>query len=293
MVEDATGGKVKVVTYPRGVLGGAREAYEMATTGVVDISWQYIGLFKDRMPLAEVTLLPMMGFKEPGSAETAGRIAWELYQKFPEMQAHFSDVKLLFFHASVPSLICTVDKKVLTMDDIKGLKIRSPGGLVADFLKGLGASVVMMPMPELYTALQTGVVDGGLTDWQANGSFRLIELYRYYLQLEVASPGFFTIMNLDKWNRLPPDVQQAIESVSGHVANELYASIWEKPVAPAIAEAKELGSEITPISADEYARWQEVAEGIHNKWIANIEAKGLPGQAVYDETIRLAKQYAK
>ncbi len=291
-LEKATNGKVKMVTYPAGVMGGAREAYQQVVTDVVDISWQFVGVYESTMPLVGVMMLPMVQPSVPGNAKIASRMLWDLYLKYPEMQKHFADVKVLFLHAGGPSILMTAKKKIMVKDDFKGLKIRSAGGTGAEWLTKMGASPSAITMPELYGALQTGVVQGALAAWDAATGFKLEEVQKYYVDEGISGTAFFMIMNKQKWESLPPDIQKAIDSVSGYAGAEYIGQVNDDSEAASrkVISAK-AGNEVYKIAPEELAKWKAVADEINKKWISDMKAKGLPGQAVYDDTVSLLNKY--
>jgi TRAP-type C4-dicarboxylate transport system substrate-binding protein len=100
---------------------------------------------------------------------------------------------------------------VKTMEDLKGVKIRSHG-TSAKVVKALGGTPVAMPMPELYQALQKGVVDGGLYPMEVNKGWKMADVIDFCtLDLPIAyTSTFYVVMNKDKWNSLPKDVQATI-----------------------------------------------------------------------------------
>ena len=104
-------------------------------------------------------------------------------------------------------------KPIRKMEEFKGVKIRSHGP-TAEMLKCLGATPVAFPMPELYQSLQKGVVDGGVFPMEALKGWKLAEVTNCHIQCPPIpySLGFFVVMNKDKWNSLPADIQDIIEN---------------------------------------------------------------------------------
>ncbi len=95
-------------------------------------------------------------------------------------------------------------KPVKTMEDLKGMKIRTIAGPSVDMLKALGAVPVVMPMPDVYMALQKGTLDGVMADWEPIQGFRFHEVAKYVTTNTPFSYSLFTlIMNKDKFNSLP------------------------------------------------------------------------------------------
>jgi TRAP-type C4-dicarboxylate transport system substrate-binding protein len=98
-------------------------------------------------------------------------------------------------------------------------------------------------------------------------------------------------MNMDKWNSLPADVKKVmddlrpwIEKKSVDISTDL--AIKAKKI------CEDLGHTIITPTPDEMKLWLEAAKPMHDAWIADAEAKGLPGRAVFEETKRLIQKYS-
>ncbi len=101
------------------------------------------------------------------------------------------------------------------MEDFKGMKIRMTGGMAIDMMKLLGGVPVTVPMPDCYENLQKGVIDGMAAPGEAIAGFRLYEVVKYYTMVPTTCVSQQLIMNKKTWNSFPPDIQEAIMSVSG------------------------------------------------------------------------------
>jgi TRAP-type C4-dicarboxylate transport system substrate-binding protein len=103
------------------------------------------------------------------------------------------------------------------------------------------------------------------------------------------SPDLF-LANHDFWKSLPVDLQKIIEDATRYRVEEiLRRNISDIQRAEDYARKK--GNTFFNITPEDFVMWQEVAKKTHEKWIADQEAKGLPGKAVYDEARRLIKEY--
>lgn len=115
------------------------------------------------------------------------------------------------FHSVIGYHIYT-NKKIEKIEDFNGMKIRAQP-LYVPLLKALGATPVTMPAPEIYTAMERGVVDGFM--WPKTGmiSWGLQEVTKYVIEPSIFRMGQAALMNLDKWNKLPKDSQEIIMDV--------------------------------------------------------------------------------
>jgi len=111
-------------------------------------------------------------------------------------------------------------REVRTSADLKGLKIRTmPDSVLVDTMNALGAMGVSMGIPELYSAVQQGVLDGVSTSAQFLFSLKIHEVAKYYIHLKMQTSPVLVLINLKFWNSLPPDIQKVFLNA---------AKNWEK-----------------------------------------------------------------
>ena len=115
------------------------------------------------------------------------------------------------FHSLLPFMVFT-NAEINKVSDFKGLKMRVMP-LYIPFLKALGASPVTIPPSEIYTSMERGVVDGFMWPNVGMVSFGLQEVTKYTLEPGVFQMEPATMMNLDKWKKIPADVQAIIMDV--------------------------------------------------------------------------------
>lgn len=92
--------------------------------------------------------------------DLAANIGNQVYEK--ALQEEFKGVKVLELNGCIQSFLWTT-KPVHTLEDLKGLKIRTPGGMQTGYIKSLGAQPVFMPLGDVYLAMETGTIDGLVT----------------------------------------------------------------------------------------------------------------------------------
>ena len=139
----------------------------------------------------------------------------------------------------------------------KGLKIRVPSRNAGLVVEAWGASPVSMPAPEIYNAMQTGVIDGAMTDATTLGAFKLAEVTNYItVGMETTISSFFLIMNRDSFNDLSEDHQKVVLDAGREAAvdgNAAWLGIAEKALS-GFATAE--GKEVITLSDDEAAKIQ-------------------------------------
>ncbi|MCX5833528.1 MAG: TRAP transporter substrate-binding protein [Deltaproteobacteria bacterium] len=286
-IEKRTNGQVKITVFPGGTLTPADQCYDGVVKGISDIGMSAFAYTRGRFPVMEALDLPL-GFP---SGRVATRVANEFF-KVMKPKA-LEDVKILYLHAHGPGLLHT-KKPVKTLEDLRGMKIRSTG-FSAKVVEALGAVPVAMPQGETYESLQKGVVDG---------TFGPIEVLKGWKQAEVVKSTtecyevgyttvFFVAMNLKKWNALPKDIKKIFGEVSSGWI-DVHGKAWDTSDADGRAFTLSLGNQIIKLSSTESARWKKAVTPTIDEYIKNTDAKGLPGkQAVKEAQTILAKQRKK
>jgi TRAP-type C4-dicarboxylate transport system substrate-binding protein len=293
-LEAATGNRIKIERYFGATLVKGMDAWNAAKTGVVDMAWCAMGYWPGMAPLTEIMQLPFIPFK---NAQQASGILRKLYNTFPEFQKEYDDVHVLVNYTAGLYRLLTTKKQIKTLEDIKGLKIRALGGPQTDAMKALGAVPTLVPFTETYLAMQKGVLDGTLTPIGACEIFNFHEVGNYMTHVIIATAPFAIIMNKDKWNSLPPDIQKAINSECGYDACRWLGSHYSDALDDAgLKEMDEYAAKTGhrlvdyTLPPDELARWMQVGgRPLWDAWVKRVSAKGLPGQAVLDELLRLVK----
>jgi TRAP-type C4-dicarboxylate transport system substrate-binding protein len=288
-VEDATKGRVKIDVYYNQTLAKGPDIWNAVKSGVADIGWCFHGYWTDMTPLFDMITLPSLPYK---TAEEGSEIIWKLYEKFPAMQREFKDVHVLQLWASQPRFLITTKKQVKTLEDLKGLKLRIPGGPATDQMKALGGIPVLLPMPDTYLSMDKGVIDGMDVSWEATYSFRLYEIIKFYTFVPLSSTNFSMAMNKQKWESLPKDIQAAITSVCGLEGSKFFGRNWYDTVQNAVLEQIKKGNyqmNSYTIPPDEAERWRKVgSEAVWKAWVKKLESKGYPeAQQVLDTALAM------
>lgn len=288
-VNKKSGGKLKAEVFGAGsAFGAAPRQYDQVVNGVVDIANGLRSIPAGRFVRTSIIELPFL----VNSADAATRTLWALYPKY--LAEEYKDVKVLALHAHNGALIHTRSKQVTKMEDLSGMRIRSPGAVVNEFLKALGAEPVGMPPTEIYENLQKGVIEGVATTWDLLNSAKLAEVTKFHLDAYAYVQAFYFVMNKDKYASLPADVRKAIDETSGDWLVERFGALWDKWDDAGMKAAAARGNTVTKLSAEERQRWQKQAEPAIDAWLGRMEKEGAPNaRELYAEAKRLVAQYEK
>src|SRR5262252_849977 len=130
-VEEATKGRLKIDVYPSQTLIKGVDMWKGVRSGIADIGWCVQGYWPEQTPVSDVMSLPFLPIK---SAEKGSETFWKLYEKFPAIQKEYSEITPLTLYTGSPSMFIT-KKPVKTLDDMKGLKVRTLGGPPTEMAK--------------------------------------------------------------------------------------------------------------------------------------------------------------
>ncbi len=290
MIEERTKGRVKFTVYKASALGFFKDHYDMAIKGISDISFFSFGLAPGRFPISEGLHLP---FVVP-SSEIGGKVYSQLYQEFAPLREELSETQVLGLGTVDVWNVQTLKKRqIKTMEDFKGLKIRVASGAASESVKALGGIPIGLPVPELYLALQKGVVDGCVMSWEGVKSFKIYELLKYYTDVggfTSLAQGLF--MNKGAWNKLPPDIQKIMgeESFNWWAENKgrMFHDKWATE-SKALAEGK--GGVIYKLPPEEKKRWAAALRPVREEWVKRVAAKGIDGEKFLERAAELTSKY--
>jgi TRAP-type C4-dicarboxylate transport system substrate-binding protein len=274
-VEEATKGKLKLQVYPSQTLVKGIDMWKAASAGTIDIGWCVQSYWPDNTPLSDVISLPGLPFK---TAEKTSEVLWKIYEKFPAIQAEYKQVVPLLLYTATPFFIISSKKQIKTLEDAKGMKVRIVGGPATEHAKALGIVPTPMPMPDVYQALDKGVIDGAGAPWEAVHAFRLYEVGKYVTIAPLATVYFSICANRAKIQSLPAEVRAQLMSVSGLAGSKFWGkSFFDTAEAGVYEDLKKANRNIEryALPANEAARWAKLAEPVHEEWVKRMEARGV------------------
>nr|WP_229801287.1 TRAP transporter substrate-binding protein [Tateyamaria omphalii] len=288
-VEEASGGRIKVDRYPSMQLGGRPpELMDQAIDGVADIVWTVVGYTPGRYPSTEVFELPFM----MTDARAMSSAYWQMFEKHMK-DTEFKDVHILGTWVHGPGMIHT-NTEVKTPADMAGLKIRGGSRTVNTLLEKMGSTPVGMPVPAVPEGLSKGVIDGTTIPWEVTGALKVPELVGNHTEFEgnaLYTLTFVLAMNKDRYESLPADLQKVIDDNSGLEFSIFAGGTQADSDGPARQAAVDNGNNIVTVSGGDLEAWRTAAQPIYDEWVADMESKGIDGQALIDEARALMDAY--
>ncbi|HET9917569.1 MAG TPA: TRAP transporter substrate-binding protein [Candidatus Binatia bacterium] len=274
-VAQRSGGKMTVRMFPSMQLGGKPpELYRQMVQGISDIVFTLPGYTSGDFPMLSLTELPGTA----DSAEDGTRKLWANKDKFfgKELEA----AKVLMLWNSDTAGIMSRAKPIRTMEDLKGMRIRTPSRAQSDQLTTLGATPVDMPVTQIYNALERGVIDATMIPLSAMLDFKLLEVVKYLtVDAPLGRSPFLVSMNLKRYESLPPDLKKVIDDTTGLEMSLGGARSYDKKNTAALQAAKK-EREVISLSPEERKRWLELFKTLAKRQGEEVDKKGLPGSAL-------------
>ncbi|RIA20509.1 tripartite ATP-independent transporter DctP family solute receptor [Ectopseudomonas oleovorans] len=265
-VAERSGGKIKVRTFPNGVLGGDVQVLSSLQGGVVEMMTWNAGLMLNHVTDFGILDFP---FLYTDTAKVDAMLDGEVGKMLTDQLPQHDLVGLAFWELGVRNL--TNNKRpVEKMEDIAGLKVRAQQSpLFLDVWSALGANPTPLPFTEVHTALETGTVDG-----QENpaalilaSKFNEVQKYlslthhNYNPQIVLIGKGF--------WDKLNDDEKKLLTDVAMEVRLE-QRRISREADSKAIAELEASGMKVNELPDAEVARIQEKIKPVVDKYAAKI-----------------------
>ena len=282
-IEERSGGRVKITTFPGGSLTKAPEVYVGVVNGISDIGMSCFAYTRGRFPLLEGLDLPL-GYPN-GMAAT--KIADEMIKKYKP--AEVGDTHILYIHAHGPGILAS-KKPVRNLEDMKGLKVRATG-LSTKIVESLGGNPVGMSQPETYEALQKGVVEATLCPIETLKGWKQGEVINYVIDTSFIgyTTAMFVTMNKEKWDKLPDDIKQIFNETDEKYVLK-HGEAWDKADEEGTAFVKELKHEFISIPESEKPLWIEKIKPVLDDYVKNMAEKQLPGEAFLKDLQELIKK---
>ncbi len=285
-----TKGKVNISYYNPNTLTPLNDHYGSTIAGTISIGGNDTSRNAGKFNLSTVLELPGMA---PG-AECGSLVYWSLYNKYPEFQKEFKEVKILWLWASATYQLHTTKKPVTSRADLKGMKIICWNRSSVDIIKALGANPVMIPPTDSYLALERGMADGVLCPLAPIISFKISEAAKYTTICDIFLNGFWAAMSHDLWKSLSPEVQKAFTETTGEAMAKKSGVTLDQGAARDSQKLAKMGHKFIVLTPEERGAWLDATKPLREKWVKDMEAKGYKNaRAIMEDAFRLSAQYAK
>lgn len=260
IVEEKTGGQVKVELFPDGQLGHDRDLTEGMNLGTIEMGMIGVEPLTTMAPKLKAINLPFLFTdRDTAYAVLDGEIGEEMVEELPTNHG----IRVLGFFENGFRHISNSKQEINTPEDLQGLAIRTPESPVSlAIFQALGANPTPMSFGELYTALEQGTVDGQENPVSLIYTAKLFEVQDYVsLTGHMYSPMVLTISE-KKWSTLSPELQAAVQEAAAE-AKAYERQLSEKQEGEYIANLKEAG---VIISEPDVTLFVDATKDVHQEF---------------------------
>lgn len=290
-IQKLTNNKVKISYFPAEQLGKAKDMLTVCGKGLSDFCQIHITYFAGQLPYSNIIVLPYWTTSTEGT-----EIFQYMLDNSPELQEEFHKygVKGLSGTTTPAYDVATVKKPVHSLEDLKGLKLKTAGGIYDNIAKRYGIVPVSIPATETYEAIQRGVVDGVVFNYPSIRSYHLNDLIKYITNgMRCGGYPLAIIISEKSWAKLPKDIQEAVaKATRAAVARE--GKRWDDMHQEAMKQFKDKGIQVYDLTPEQRLAWRKALEGIGDEYIADMEKRGFSKiKKVFEDYKKVAAKVAK
>jgi TRAP-type mannitol/chloroaromatic compound transport system substrate-binding protein len=259
LIARSSGGRLIWKLHPADALVPATQEFDGIDGGVIQVGLGAVAYWKDKFPAAG-----FFTFTVAGLSPMESMLWWNFGGGKDLCHEMIADYDVIAFSGEItpPEVFLQSTKPLDTLDDIKGLRIRT-GGDDGEIFDRMGASVVFMPAGEIYEGIQRGVLDAAQASTPAiDWSLSLQEVCDYMYLSGVRQPTDWSVVTVKKsaFKALPDDLQAIVEAEMGAMTPRFYGWLTQRD-SEAMVDFKEYGTNIAPASkeiVDELARQAKI-----------------------------------
>jgi tripartite ATP-independent transporter DctP family solute receptor len=262
-LEAATNGRLSIQMYPSMQLGGEKETIEQTQIGAIQMLRVSVGSMGPIVDDINVVNMPFL-FKSTAHSEKMmdGPIGQELLDKITA-NANAGLVALCWMNSGARSLYNT-KRPIKSVEDLKGLKIRVIGNpIFVDMMNALGGNGVAMGYDQVFSALQTGVIDGAENNPPSYVFSNHYTAAKYYSLTEHLIIPEVLVFSKKAWSTVSADHQSLIKKFAREAQME-ERELWKKYEQQAMEKAKAAGCEIVEIA--DKAPFQNAVKPVWDKY---------------------------
>jgi tripartite ATP-independent transporter DctP family solute receptor len=268
LVEERTQGRYKVEVYFGSQLGQEADTIEQVRSGVIDLNRTSLAPWNSLVPLTNIPSLPYL-FRSPEHARNVmmGPIGDEIAAGFEQ----YGVVVLAYYDGGARSFYNS-KKPINSLADLAGQKYRViQSDVFVDMVAALGASATPMPYGEVYSAIETGVIDGAENNFPSYESAKHFEVAKNYsLDEHTIVPEVFVISKAS-WDKISADDQAIFKAAAKESMTKQY-ELWDARVAQSRKIVEDAGAQITTPDKQPFI---DAMKPVYDKYVNTPELKDL------------------
>lgn len=274
-VEKESGGRLKINVLTT-ALGQPQAQYDLVVNGIADVVLAVPGYSPGRFPLSGVGELPQ-------TADTAEALSvgiWRLFEKTPELQKEFGEVKVLGLFATSPYHFQSSKGPIATVSDFGGVKVRVSGGVGSKVIETLGATSILQPAGKTFELLSGGVVDATVFPLETLKSFKLESLVKNVSVVPggLGAAPLLVAINPAKFDALSQEDKDALLRASGENLARINGRVWDNNDKLGIESFLAAGGTVTEVDDAVAGQIAEAIQPVLEAWADEVKgATGVDG----------------
>jgi len=264
--------------------------FDAVRDGVQDIGWIFHGYNPGKFVATQVMELPFLG----AGAEAGSAAYWRVHEKHLAKADEHKGVVVIGVMTHGAGVIQS-QRQIKSWADLKGMKVRLPGGIASRVGEAFGAVAVSVPAPKVYETLSSKVAEAVFMPIETQKSFRLAEVTKYVLRVpgNLYDGSFAIILNQKKFESLSKEDQDALKSVTGEKISAYAGAKWAAADKVGYDTAKAAGTTVTDATPQMIDELKKVAATLEADWIKRASGKGYDPAAALKELRETAKALDK
>ena len=275
LVDERTKGRIKIQEFNNAVLGGEKDTIEQTQFGVIDINRVSTAQFNNVVPETKVYGLPFL-FRSVAHMRKVvdGPIGDEILAAFEAKGL----IGLCYYDSGARSFY--TKKPIAKLADMKGMKIRvQQSDMWVAMMQAFGANPTPMAFGEVYSAIQTGVVDGAENNWPSYESSRHFEVAKYYTLTEHSLQPEVLVMSKKSFDKLSPEDQKIIRQAAKDSVVKM-RELWDAREKASEAKVRAAGSVVSSVDKAEFIA---AMKPVYDKYVTDDVTKKLVDRIVADK----------
>ncbi|AEE16156.1 TRAP transporter substrate-binding protein [Treponema brennaborense] len=268
LVEQRTDGRIKVEVYYGAQLGDEKSVIEQLQFGAIDFTRVSLSPLAEFSKALNVLQLPYL-YRDPEHMWKV--LDGSIGDTFLKSVESNNLIGLSWFDAGARNFYNSV-RPVTSLADMKGLKIRvQESQQMMDMVQALGANPTPMAYGEVYSGLQTGVIDGAENNWPSYESTSHFEVAKYFVLDEHTRVPEMQMISALTWKKLSAEDQKIIREAALESA-KIERELWAAKENASEAKVKAGGAVVTELSAAEKQKFQDAMAPLYKKYGAGYES---------------------
>jgi TRAP-type C4-dicarboxylate transport system substrate-binding protein len=272
-VKKQTNGRVEPTVFHGQALGKVPDSLDMLDSGTADVAILPAPAFPGRFPVTElISDTPLL----KGNIRITNEVMNQLLMKGLLKEY---DKYMVVGWFTVDPMLLFVNKKINSLEQLKGMKIRARGRASTEIVERLGASPVAIGFGELYTSLERGIIDGATLPMTAFAAIKLYEVCKYVIDVPLYGGVVPILMSKRSWDKIPAEDKPIVERINQNLSYAYFNMAGDELIKGYQAVTSD-GRQKIMLDPQEKKRWEETISPVIQEALDRVNKKGLPGEEI-------------